>query len=357
MHKRTKIIAIIILSIFTLCSFADKQGIKYYFDKINSSNVHIIVFDPKQYDLTPILANKVRGRKKESVQKIARTVDSVVAINGSFFNLNGSSTWALKISGQWLGISYQLSPSLGWDHKGNFLFDYIDTKTKILSENATLKINTMNKNKIKSKPILFSEPLDKKDTSSHLPCCYIAFKDNKIISYSHSPLNIPDGGYIYYSTTQSLCEQENIQDMQYMKLDISAVGKNSHRWNKLPFIMAGFPMLVMDNKVIAKPKITSKARRAFLEGRHGRTAIGMLDNGNIMLIVVEEDPFEAQSGIDLETLAKYMHEKGCVHALNLDGGSSASMYINKDLAKGRNQSIGYASYNFVSNALVLHKKP
>lgn len=57
-----------------------------------------------------------------------------------------------------------------------------------------------------------------------------------------------------------------------------------------------------------------------------RTAIGLKEDGSIVMVVVDGRT-EISNGLVLTDLAQYMLSRGCVTAINLDGGGSSSMSI------------------------------
>ena len=69
----------------------------------------------------------------------------------------------------------------------------------------------------------------------------------------------------------------------------------------------------------------------FLAKPYARTAIGQLGNGNWLLAVVHTDLSRGAYGLTIPELASVMQDLGCQHALNLDGGGSATMYYNNKL--------------------------
>lgn len=351
---------IIFITAFAMLFFqeacSDESSVQYTFNKIESSFAHVLTFDPTEYDLTPITASSIRGNRKETVKSIAKNTGAIAAINGGFFHLNSSAAGILKISGHWLGIAYRPRAAVGWNHKGKFIFGFPDTKSSISTDSGILKINSMNNTKAKSKPILFSEPLHRQDTISHQQACYIAFKGSKLVKYSTNALDIPDNGYVYYSPDKSICTPSKMKGFQHFKLDIDVFeGDDKYNWNNMPFIIGGAPMLVMNGKLADFTIQKNKVRKDFFYDRHGRTAVGELHDGRIILVIIEEDPFEKNSGVSIPKLAEYMLSLGCKHAINLDGGSSTSMFIDKKIVK-HSVSKGYASFNLVSNALILSKK-
>ncbi|MCW5316941.1 phosphodiester glycosidase family protein [Nostoc sp. KVJ3] len=62
---------------------------------------------------------------------------------------------------------------------------------------------------------------------------------------------------------------------------------------------------------------------------NARTAIGITRDGSVVLVMVAQKPSApANSGVSLPTLADFMKTLGAAKAMNLDGGSSSSLYYN-----------------------------
>ncbi|MDO4744331.1 MAG: phosphodiester glycosidase family protein [Clostridia bacterium] len=62
-------------------------------------------------------------------------------------------------------------------------------------------------------------------------------------------------------------------------------------------------------------------------GAAPRTAIGITEDGSIVLYTIDGRQANHSYGIQLKTLAKRMQELGCIDALNLDGGGSTEIVV------------------------------
>lgn len=154
----------------------------------------------------------------------------------------------------------------------------------------------------------------------------------------------------------------------------------------------GIPFLIMEGIVNEKLSDTEK---------HARTAIGVTENGNVIIAVVEciytktpgsltlkeiQDILlkkklsfnelkidEAKNillkelshnnkaeGITLRELANFMLAQGCISAINLDGGGSSSLYINgkyiNNQVGDQDEASGVAVVRPVSDAIIFKKK-
>lgn len=61
---------------------------------------------------------------------------------------------------------------------------------------------------------------------------------------------------------------------------------------------------------------------------NARTAVGITRDGSVVLVMVAQKPSAPANGISLPALADFMKTLGADQAMNLDGGSSSSLYYN-----------------------------
>ena len=83
------------------------------------------------------------------------------------------------------------------------------------------------------------------------------------------------------------------------------------------------PALVIDGKLQAMPEKYNYN----IKGKEPRCAIGQLGPLEYLLVVVDGRGAADSEGCQVETLAQFMYDQGCIQAYNLDGGNSALMYF------------------------------
>lgn len=72
------------------------------------------------------------------------------------------------------------------------------------------------------------------------------------------------------------------------------------------------------------------------ESLNARSAVGITEAGDVILVMAAQQPAQPlNSGISLSELARVLSDLGAVKAMNLDGGSSASLYYNDRAIYGR----------------------
>lgn len=94
--------------------------------------------------------------------------------------------------------------------------------------------------------------------------------------------------------------------------------ENLHQTN----VMVNGPLLIMDHKPEPIDSISFNANR------HPRTALGILPDGAVLMLVVDGRNSNSQ-GMSLFELTKVMRWLGCKSAINFDGGGSSTLWINK----------------------------
>ena len=91
--------------------------------------------------------------------------------------------------------------------------------------------------------------------------------------------------------------------------------------------------------------------------RNARTAVGITRDGSVILVMVAQKPLApANSGISLPALADLMKTLGADQAMNLDGGSSSSLYYNGKTFYGKVDLEGNSIKRPVKSVLLVQEK-
>lgn len=90
---------------------------------------------------------------------------------------------------------------------------------------------------------------------------------------------------------------------------------------------------------------------------NARSAIGIKSNGDILLVMVAQKPnFPTDSGISLPDLADFLPTLDVVKAMNLDGGSSSSLYYDGKTIYGKLDKEGKEIKRAIKSVLLVIKK-
>jgi hypothetical protein len=88
--------------------------------------------------------------------------------------------------------------------------------------------------------------------------------------------------------------------------------------------------------------------------RNARTALGLMPDGNMLWVMVAQKPdLSGDSGMTLAEIAEFMKTLGVEKAMNLDGGSSSSLYYDGKAFYGKVNDQGERVERSIKSVLVL----
>jgi len=185
------------------------------------------------------------------------------------------------------------------------------------------------------------------DMDKHFPICYLRI-DGVNIGENTPGKDTVNRKYYQYGT---LCL--NGDSVLILKTD------SSRHWEEtLPYpdIMTAGPLLIWHDTVQPMRK-----DRTFVTDRHNRTAVGIRDDGTVLLVVAD-GRFKAAAGLSLPELQQILRWLGCRDALNLDGGGSTTLFLNIGDYQGvvncpsDNGHFDHEGERGVSNAVLVGKR-
>ncbi len=89
---------------------------------------------------------------------------------------------------------------------------------------------------------------------------------------------------------------------------------------------------------------------------NARSAIGITEAGDIILAMVAQKPQKPlNSGISLTGLTDFLSSRGVVKAMNLDGGSSSSLYYDGRVVYGKVDKNGQEIQRSIKSVLLVKR--
>ena len=182
------------------------------------------------------------------------------------------------------------------------------------------------------------------DMDKHFPICYLRINGVNIGENTPGKDTV-NRKYYQYGT---LCMGND--SVLILKTD------SSRRWeDALPYpnIMTAGPLLIYRDTLQYM-----RDDRTFVTQRHNRTAVGIREDGTILLVVAD-GRFKEAEGLSLTELQQILRWLGCRDALNLDGGGSTTMFLNSNELQGvlnypsDNGRFDHAGERGVSNAVMI----
>ncbi|MBW4605219.1 MAG: phosphodiester glycosidase family protein [Calothrix sp. FI2-JRJ7] len=121
---------------------------------------------------------------------------------------------------------------------------------------------------------------------------------------------------------------------------IDAIGAGSRLLPELTLVQEGFVDNTNNRDAIGSTQLNA------------RSAVGITEDGSIILVMVAQKP-ELPSGISIPALANLMKNLGANSAMNLDGGSSSSLYYNGTTYNGKIDKQGKNAMRPVKSVLLV----
>jgi hypothetical protein len=142
-----------------------------------------------------------------------------------------------------------------------------------------------------------------------------------VIGAGSADLGIPPGGYVLAASgSKARWLRERVQRGDRLALH---AGLDEY-WGAVDEALGGGPMLVRDGTAsIAEDE---RFRNDIMRGRAARTAIGHAPDGAVFLVSVANGDPSYSVGMSLNELAAELVNLGAESAMNLDGGSSATVW-------------------------------
>ena len=260
-----------------------------------------------------------------SVSKMNRSQGAIAGINGGYFDRKiQQPLGAIKRDGSWLSNPILNRGVIAWNDNGDFSLGRLNWQEN-LSNQQGIKISVvaLNSGFYKAGVTRYTQDWG----SIYTPITdneKVFLVENKIIKQEifldidKLPIQIHENNYLLVLRDQdnpSLKLGTQLEVLDQFFPDIF------HDYSNL---LGAGPLLVQDGKIILDPKIEN-FQPAFQKEHASRSAIATTFNGTFLLIVTHKR-LQGQ-GANLQEFAELMQKLGAQNALNLDGGSSSSLYL------------------------------
>ncbi|MBE9096456.1 phosphodiester glycosidase family protein [Tychonema sp. LEGE 07203] len=282
--------------------------------------------------IRPILSNPPTDRGTAPLLQTAELSGTAAAINAGFFNrINRLALGAIRRENKWLSGPILNRGAIAWNDRGEFAIDRLTLQeTLITPANQRLSVSQLNSAYVTSGIGRYN--LDWGTT-------YTPFSDNEIVVtvagdrvVSQSPggaqgttnFPIPANGYVL-ALRSNFSPASQLTAGTLLRLETNTIPAD---FNRFPYILGGGPVLVQNSRVVLDAKAEGFSD-AYVRQTAIRSAIGRTAAGNLLIVAVHNRAGGA--GPNFAELAQILQQMGAVEALNLDGGSSTSLYLGGSL--------------------------
>ncbi len=254
---------------------------------------------------------------------------AVAAINGGFFNRNNQlPLGAIRRDGQWLSSPILNRGAIAWNDSGQFYMGRLTLlETLIGTNNVQLPISVLNSGYVQNGIARYTPVWG---------ATYTPLSDNEIIlvvqknqitdqlpggKASQTAIPIPRDGYLLILRSQAISSVSKLPVGSFVNIISSTSPANFSRY---PYIVGAGPLLLQNRQIVLDAK-AEQFSNAFIAQKAIRSGICTTATGTLMIAAVHNRVGGA--GPTLAEHAQLMKLLGCMNALNLDGGSSTSLYL------------------------------
>lgn len=286
--------------------------------------------DPRQpgLSLRPIWTDPVTATGIAPLITTAQRWQAVAAINAGFFNRNNQyPLGAIRRDSQWISGPILSRGAIAWNDTGTVLIDRLAlNQTLTTAQGQQYPLRTVNSGYVGAGLDLYTPAWGPTYTSIVDNEVVVTVTNNQVVSQQptgasgSARIPIPANGYLVVVranqaalTALSPGTQVSLQT-QTLPADFSTY----------PQIAAAGPLLVKNRQVVLNASAEGFSE-SFANQAAVRSAIGLSDRNTLFLVTAHSSP--GGRGPTLSEMAQIMLQLGSASALNLDGGSSSSLYL------------------------------
>ncbi|UBF25163.1 phosphodiester glycosidase family protein [Kovacikia minuta CCNUW1] len=286
--------------------------------------------NPRQVGVhfAPILPHSDTVAGISPLAQTARLAEAVAAINGGFFNRNNQlPLGAIRRASRWLSGPILNRGAIAWNDAGNLFFDRLTLQeTLVTPTGQRLPLTHLNSGYIQAGIARYTPDWGSNYTPLSNNEILVTVQNNRV---SNQQINatagsntfpIPTDGYLLVlRSNKSVATALTVGTL----LRLESI-TNPPEFSQYPQIIAGGPLLVKNRQIVLDTE-AEKFSKAFAIEQASRSAIGQTSEGNLLLVAVHNRL--DGTGVTLPETAQLMQQLGAINALNLDGGSSTTLYL------------------------------
>jgi hypothetical protein len=258
---------------------------------------------------------------------------AVAGINGGYFNRNNKfPLGAIRRDNQWISGPILNRGAIAWNNSGQFYFGRLTlNETLISNNNQPLPILFLNSGYVQNGIARYTSVWGATYTPIVDNEILLVVQNNQIINQlsggqaGKSSFSIPPDGYLLTLRGAAINNASQLPIGTKVSINTSTTPND---FSSYPYIIGAGPLLLQNQQIVLDAK-TEKFSPAFIAEKAIRSGICTTTTGNIMIVAVHNRA--GGNGPTLAEHAQLMQVMGCVNALNLDGGSSTSLYLGGQL--------------------------
>ncbi|NEP62105.1 MAG: phosphodiester glycosidase family protein [Symploca sp. SIO2G7] len=289
--------------------------------------VYTLSLDTDFVALLPLWAFPHQASGIKPPADIAEQWQTTALLNGGFFNRNNQlPLGALRHNSRWISGPILGRGAVGWDDQGNIIMDRLNLRATVTATGQTFSIDTLNSGYVKAGIARYTKSWGADYTTLIDNEIAITVQNNQVSqrrrlnTAGEDTVPIPTEGYLLILRSFNSAAPVFSPGTAVTLIQQSEPSRFEH----LPHALGAGPLLISKREIVLAPQQEGFSRN-FIEGHAPRSVFGLTSDGQIRLITIQKRV--GGRGPTLLETAKISQKLGCSEALNLDGGSSSSLYL------------------------------
>lgn len=260
------------------------------------------------------------------ILQTAQSNSAAAAINGGFFNRNNKlPLGAIRRDGRWLSSPILNRGAIALNDSGEVKIGHLSWRGNIITSSGQIPVSSFNSGYVSSGIALYSTNWGSTYTPLIDNEVIVAIQNQRVTAQlpggvaGKTAFPIPPNGYLLAIRASNVANFLPIGTL--VREESATIPADFARY---PQILGAGPLLVKNGSFVLDGKAEGFSD-AFIRQTAVRSAIGTTAAGNSIVATIHNRV--GGSGATLAETAKIMQSLGCVDALNLDGGSSTSLYL------------------------------
>jgi hypothetical protein len=286
--------------------------------------------DPTQpgVSLKPILSSPSGNIGTAPLFSTAQRSQVAAAINAGFFNRNNQlPLGAIRNNSRWISGPILNRGAIGWNETGDLKVGHLNLQeTLTTATGQKIVLQSTNSGFVGAGVARYTPDWGRQYTPIIDAETLITVRNNQIIDRKlvakagQIKLDIPTDGYLLVVRADQ--DQLNLL-LPGSQVQIEAT-LQPEAFDQYAQILGAGPLLIQDRRMVLNPE-SERFSTNFIQEAAVRSVIASTTEGTLLLLTVNNRA--GGSGPTLAELAQIMQRLGVVNALNLDGGSSTTLYL------------------------------
>ncbi|MBL8186742.1 MAG: phosphodiester glycosidase family protein, partial [Acidobacteria bacterium] len=296
----------------------------------------------------------------ETTSSMAQRHGALAAINGGYFRttgiVRGEPIGALTIGGKVLSEPVNNRAALAVFDDGKQVraaVTHLTMTAELRADGKAIRaVNGFNRPREKDELVVFT-PEFHRTTLTAADGVEFLVEKNRVTKLADGAgsSQIPANGFVFSAAgTSREWGLNHLRQGSRVELKTDAKAEPVLPFQPDFILGAGPQLLAAGQKVFVAE--ASRYSDSLYRQRHPRTAIGWTAEGKLILVTVDGRQ-KFSMGMTMAELADLMLELGCVEAMNLDGGGSSTMVVNRKIVNHPSDATGERP---VSDALLVFSR-